>query len=74
MTPIQRHNYTTGNWGPNRQDRDMKGYELTTHIGGNTLGLIFAIPTCGVSLVCSMFSSIIIDGINNGIYNSQTGY
>ena len=58
----------------NRMDRSMNTAEATTHVVGNTLGVLLAIPTCGISLVLSLSTSILMDGVHNMRYNNATGY
>lgn len=57
-----------------RTGREFSKVELGTHWVTNILGVLFVVPTCGLSLFSSLSSSLIIDTIHNYNYNCKTGY
>ena len=57
-----------------RTNRTMTSPEVTTHLVSNVCGLLFVIPTCGLSLVGSLLTSVTLDTINNQRHNLQTGF
>ena len=69
LTPTERRHLRD-----NRTNRQLSKSELTYFCVSNLCGLLFVIPTGGLSLVGSLLSSVTIDTINNQRYNTQTGF
>ena len=69
LSPTERHHLRE-----TRINRTMTKSELTTHCVSNLCGILLVVPTCGLSLVGSLFTSVTLDTINNQRHNLQTGY
>ena len=54
--------------------RPISTTEITSHLALNTLGLIFAIPTAGISLIATLAGSQVYDACKNTTHNLKYGY